>query len=110
MAAEAAGRYGGGIIITPEYKLAARACRSPGAPGAPRLWRDKLPAHTPANLTPTLRVSPSPSTERGLRNAKGVRSLAFRHLGGAGLVVEQDEPFDPLNIRLNMLDTSGLAR
>jgi len=28
--------------------------------------------------------------------------------GGSGLVVEQDEPFDPLNIRRIMLDTSGL--
>ena len=31
------GRYGGIIIIAPEYKLAAVDCRSPGAPGAPRV-------------------------------------------------------------------------
>ncbi len=30
----AAGRYGGGIIIAPEYKPAAGVCRSPGSPGA----------------------------------------------------------------------------
>ncbi len=29
--------------------------------------------------------------------------------GGVGLAVEQDEPFDPPNIRRNMLDLSGLA-
>ena len=33
-AAVLAGRYGGGIIIAPEYKPAAGACRSPGARGA----------------------------------------------------------------------------
>ena len=34
MAVETAGQYGDGIIIAPEYKPAARACRSRGARGA----------------------------------------------------------------------------
>ena len=46
-----------------------------------------------------------------------IRSLIFYrlplflpHVGGMGLVVEQDEPFDPLNIHSIMLDLQGLAR
>ena len=34
MTAVAAGRYGRGIFIAPEYKPAAGVCRSPGARGA----------------------------------------------------------------------------
>ena len=43
---------------------------------------------------------------------RGVRDLTLPPspaIGGVGLVVEQDEPLDPLNIGRIMLDTSDLG-
>ena len=47
-AGEVAGQYGGGIIITPEYKPAAGIYRSPGAPSARRTSPPHFPAVGPA--------------------------------------------------------------
>ncbi len=50
------GRYGDGIIITPEYKPAAGACRSRGAPGA---RRNTHPIHFPAVGGTSVKSPPS---------------------------------------------------
>ncbi len=46
--------------------------------------------------------------ENSNQRSEGERLSAAPHLGWVGLVVEQDEPSDPLNIGRIMLDTSGL--